>query len=80
MSGLVIAYAHWKTNAVGSRYPPCTCRFSNGTTLCLHSGAAHLFRLFFALFSGFGQQSCSHVVRNETWGKHTYCNYMQRKR
>ena len=61
MSGLVIAYAHWKTNAVGSRYPPCTCRFSNGTTLCLHSGAAHLFRLFFSQFCKISQISCEFV-------------------
>ena len=61
MSGLVIAYAHWKTNAVGSRYPPCTCRFSNGTTLCQHSGAAHLFRLFFSQFCKISQISCEFV-------------------
>ena len=61
MSGLVIAYAHWKTNAVGSRYPPCTCRFSNGTTLCQHSGAAHLFRLFFSHFCKISQISCEFV-------------------
>ena len=61
MSGLVIAYAHWKTNAVGSRYPPCTCRFSNGTTLCQHSGAEHLFRLFFSQFCKISQISCEFV-------------------